>query len=137
MNFGEAIKRLRTARGWTQVDLSARAGLRQGYISALERQEKVNPTQDTLVKLADAFGISVSELLIEAGIVLPPALVALQGSAVPDAELIELARIWPDLTEEDRQTALSVTRSLWERSARRRAERLAQQQPPKAQMAPS
>lgn len=135
MAFGEAVKRLREARDWTQRELSDRADMPQATISRMERGVNDNPTQRTLEKLAEAFDISVSQLLVEAGIVLPPDVAALQGSAVPDASLVELARIWGDLTDEDRQTALSVTRSLWERSARYRAQRLERQQEPQARMA--
>jgi transcriptional regulator with XRE-family HTH domain len=57
------IVQLRKQRGWTQEDLSEKAGgLDQGFISRLESGQR-EPCLSTLAVLAKAFGISISELL--------------------------------------------------------------------------
>jgi len=57
------LKELRKRRGWSLRVLAHRAGVRPGTLSALERG--ASPRLDTLVKLADAFGVKVTQLLRE------------------------------------------------------------------------
>lgn len=60
--LGRNIKRARNAAGWTQEELMSRAGVEQDYVSKLERGQK-NPQLSTLLKFANALGMSVDELL--------------------------------------------------------------------------
>lgn len=60
--IGFYVRYLRQQRGWTQNDLAEASGLAQNHISAIERGERENMTHGTIVKLAQAFGISVEEL---------------------------------------------------------------------------
>jgi len=119
MALADAVKRLRNQRGWKQQELARRSGLQQGYISSIENGVKDNPTQDTQAKLAAAFGLSVGELLEEARVdrqsAMPPEVAALQSAGVPDTDLQELAAKWEGLTADDRQLALVLIRSMWER----------------------
>jgi len=57
------VKELRTKRKWSQRELARRAGLQHVTIVHLERG--ASPRLDTLVKLADAFGVKVTALLRE------------------------------------------------------------------------
>ena len=56
------IKQLRKARDWNQDELAKRTGLSKGYIARLETQRH-DPKLSTLLRIAKAFDISVSELL--------------------------------------------------------------------------
>jgi len=56
------IKSLRHSKGWSQDRLSERASMQRSYLGDLERGFR-NPSIRTLVKLANAFGISVAALL--------------------------------------------------------------------------
>jgi transcriptional regulator with XRE-family HTH domain len=56
------IKMLREARGWTQEQLAERAAIQRSYLGDLELGRR-NPSVRTLVKVSNAFGIDVSELL--------------------------------------------------------------------------
>lgn len=49
-------------RGWSQEQLAEASGLHRTYISLLERCE-CNASLDNVEKIADAFGLSVPELL--------------------------------------------------------------------------
>ena len=49
------IRRLRLARGWTQVQLGAALGWSQQAVAKLERDD-ANPGVDTLAKVARALG---------------------------------------------------------------------------------
>lgn len=60
--FGEVLKELRLARGFTQDKLAELARTERSHISALERAEK-SPALPTLFILASALDISASELI--------------------------------------------------------------------------
>jgi len=57
-----AVRRLRKARGWSQEELGAQAGLHRTYVGAIERCEE-NLTLTTLDKLAAALAVRPVELL--------------------------------------------------------------------------
>ncbi|HEU4661002.1 MAG TPA: helix-turn-helix transcriptional regulator [Pseudolabrys sp.] len=59
--LGRNLRGLRLARGWTQDDLAAEAGVRQALISELECG-KVDVRLDTLQRIALALGARLSEL---------------------------------------------------------------------------
>ena len=56
------IRYYRHAKGFSQEDLSLRAGLNPAYFGQVERGLKC-PTVDTLYKIASALNISLSELV--------------------------------------------------------------------------
>ena len=62
MQFGERIRKLRKKRGWKLVELSVETGLGRVFLSNLENG-KHEPKLGTIKKLANAFGISVSQLM--------------------------------------------------------------------------
>jgi len=60
--FGEALRRFRTARGWSQEQLAVEAGVTLNYVGNLERGEQ-GPSLHILIKLARAFEMDVPTLL--------------------------------------------------------------------------
>jgi transcriptional regulator with XRE-family HTH domain len=60
--FGEHIKRLRTAKGYSQEQLAGSANLDRTYISGIERGQR-NVSLINLVKLAKALDIPIYEVL--------------------------------------------------------------------------
>ena len=60
--LGENLKRLRLKKKLSQGDLSKSLGVDRAYISNIENG-RMNPTLSTLEKIANALGISSSELL--------------------------------------------------------------------------
>lgn len=58
MSFGTRIKGLRVARGLTQVQLSGRAGITQGSLSAIERGNTKGLKAGTILALAKSLGTS-------------------------------------------------------------------------------
>ena len=56
------LKAMREQREWTQAALAKKAGVSAGYIARLETRRH-DPKLSTLVKLARAFGVPVTELL--------------------------------------------------------------------------
>lgn len=57
------IKEIRTLKKLSLRALAKKSGLTAAYISQLENGIKVNPTRQTLEKLAKALGVAASELL--------------------------------------------------------------------------
>jgi len=56
------LKALRQQRGWTQPVLAKKAGVSAGYLARLETSRH-DPKLSTLVKLAKALGVPLTELL--------------------------------------------------------------------------
>ena len=61
--MSKQIKKLREARGLTQVELAAKAGTTQAYIVALEKGSRKNPSLKLLGDLAKALKTNVADLL--------------------------------------------------------------------------
>jgi len=62
--FGKQLQRLRTRRGLTQEQLAVNAGLSRTFLTRLELGQH-DPSLSTLVRLAKALRVSVTELLGE------------------------------------------------------------------------
>jgi len=60
--LGENLKKLRLKKKMSQGDISRKLNVDRAYISSIENG-RMNPTLSTLEKLAEALGISSSELL--------------------------------------------------------------------------
>lgn len=59
--FGERVRKLRKKRGWKLVELSVETGLGRVFLSNLENG-KHEPKLGTIKKLANAFGLTISQL---------------------------------------------------------------------------
>lgn len=62
MDVGTRIRLMRTAKKMTQGELAKRAGLTQNSVSLIELGQR-SPKTDNLVRLADALGVEVVDLL--------------------------------------------------------------------------
>ena len=69
-SLGEAIRQRRVELGMSQEELAERIGLdvRQSDVSRLERGKVLFPRHERLNQIADALGVSMGALLVEAGI---------------------------------------------------------------------
>jgi len=56
------VRELRAARGWSQERLAGRAELNRSYMGEVERAAVV-PSLTTAAKLAQAFGVPLSQLI--------------------------------------------------------------------------
>lgn len=59
------VRRLRVARGWTQVELAKASGLNPRHVQLLE-SGTANPTVRVLIDVADALGVAPADLFAEA-----------------------------------------------------------------------
>lgn len=104
--IGDRVKAERTQRSWSQQELADRAGLEQSYISKLELNLRPRPSGEALQKLAQAFGITIDDLLKESPIPSEDLLHApaeLLRAVWPPEEIQRLEDDWPDLGAEVRQ----------------------------------
>ena len=62
VEFGENLKKLRTARGLTQKEFGERVGLSKAVVSKYENAMGY-PSLDTLIKIAAFFGVSTDYIL--------------------------------------------------------------------------
>lgn len=60
--LGENLKRIRTAKGISQGEISRILEVDKSFISNIENG-KTNPTLSTIAKIAKAVGVSVGELM--------------------------------------------------------------------------
>ncbi len=60
--LGRNLKRIRTEKGISQVDIARSLGVSRGFVSNVENG-KTNPTLATITKLATAIGVTPDQLL--------------------------------------------------------------------------
>lgn len=59
----QRLKQLRKKAGWSQQKLAEKAGLSYNVITKIEQGVAKRPSIQTMMKLADAFGISLDVLV--------------------------------------------------------------------------
>lgn len=64
--FGDRVRELRRARGFSQEELADRARIHRTYMGGVERGER-NPCLKNIAALADALGVSLEELFALGG----------------------------------------------------------------------
>jgi transcriptional regulator with XRE-family HTH domain len=92
---GEEVRRnlreIRESRGLTQAELGIRAGVGAASVSHFETGQRA-PSLETLVKLADALGITVDTLLgrapMEAGAQVDPVFLQASRADMPTLETV-------------------------------------------------
>jgi XRE family transcriptional regulator, regulator of sulfur utilization len=66
-NFGSQLREQRILAGLSQMALAEMAGLNHNYIGEIERAEK-QASLDTVIRVANALGLSGADLLGRAGL---------------------------------------------------------------------
>ena len=62
VRFGRAVRKLRSARGWSQERLAEHADLNRTYLGEIERGVAI-PSLASASKIASAFGLRLSVLI--------------------------------------------------------------------------
>jgi phage repressor protein C with HTH and peptisase S24 domain len=81
------LKKRRAARGWTQDQLADVLGVSKTHVSEMESGKK-NPSQPVLARLAEAFGVSLAEMVGGD----PAPIVVHSGDEPPGAS--DLVNVW-------------------------------------------
>lgn len=61
-NLGRRVRKLRSDRGWSLEELAAASGVSRSMLSEIER-ERANPTLAVTYRIAQAFGLSLQDLI--------------------------------------------------------------------------
>jgi len=61
--LSKKLKELRKKAGWSQQKLAEKAGLSYNAITKIEQGAAKQPTIQTIMKIADAFGVSLDEVV--------------------------------------------------------------------------
>jgi len=61
--IAKRLKELRKKTGWSQQKLAEKADLSYNTITKIEQGAATKPTIQTMIKIADAFKISIDELV--------------------------------------------------------------------------
>jgi transcriptional regulator with XRE-family HTH domain len=64
-DLGRAVRRLRTAKGWSQEAFADRVELHRTYMGSVERGE-VNISLENIERIAKGLGLTAGQLLAEA-----------------------------------------------------------------------
>ncbi|OGX19813.1 MAG: transcriptional regulator [Omnitrophica WOR_2 bacterium RBG_13_44_8b] len=60
--FGENVKKLRKAKGWSQEELSKKSGLHRTYIGSIERGER-NVSLINVQRISEALKVFIRDIL--------------------------------------------------------------------------
>ena len=61
--IAKRLKELRKKSGWSQQKLADKAGVSYNTVTKIEQGAATMPTIQTMIKIADAFGISLDALV--------------------------------------------------------------------------
>lgn len=117
--IGDTLKRLRTKKGLTSEELCSKIGIKGGSYRNYERNDR-KPDYDTLVKLADFYGVTTDYLLGRPDAKEPADPIA----SLPTVDEMEkdLFREWLGLDEASRKAFLDVLRKIVADDQKRQAE---------------
>lgn len=104
VHFGERLSRLRKAKGLTQRQLAAQLGVSQRVITYYENESSYPPAH-LLPKVAQAFEVSVEELLGDAEPVV-------EAAHVPDRRLRKRIELLEKLPPQDQKMVLRMIDTL-------------------------
>lgn len=62
-DLGDHIRVVREAMGWSQGELGQKVNLSQKSVSKIETGETQNPQLNTILRICDALGIDLTELV--------------------------------------------------------------------------
>lgn len=63
--FGQVLRKMRQAEGWSQEQLGLEAGIQRNFVSLIETGQN-QPTITTIFKLATALGTKPSKMVAQA-----------------------------------------------------------------------
>lgn len=66
-DLGGFVKREREARGWSRSKLARKMETSAAQVSRIESGKRPNPTPETIVRLARAFGCTIEDVFVGAG----------------------------------------------------------------------
>lgn len=113
MGLGERVRQLRKEAGWSQAELGDKIGTDSQRVSRYENG-RITPSLDAVVRIAEAFNVSLDHLLVE-GVPRRPLHAAEHGlgdrlasvGELPEADLAALLNVLDSLVAKNRLKALA------------------------------
>lgn len=99
MNFSQKLKLLRKEKGWPQDELSEKIVIDGRQISRYENN-KITPSTECIVKIAEVFNVSIDYLLLEDAPRTP--------IKFKDEKLIEKFKLIDNMSEEDKLSLIHI-----------------------------
>lgn len=65
--FGQYLRELRVRKNIQQLELSERTGVKTTYLSKIENDKVPPPSEDVLLRLADALQVNPYQFILQAG----------------------------------------------------------------------
>jgi len=62
-HFGQRVRTLRLAKGWSQEELAFKADMHRTYLGGIERGER-NPSLRNIATIAKTLGVTLSQLFL-------------------------------------------------------------------------
>ena len=112
MELKDVLVKLREDRGWSKAEAARQIGMDRTQYLRMENGDPKRPHYETLVKIADAYGIKPLVLLEATGQTITEA----RGSHAPDVESDELAQLFDRLPDADRDRLIAIARALYQLS---------------------
>jgi len=102
--IGRVVRRLREAKKMTQSELEelTHGTVSRGYVANLERGKIRMPSEEKLQALAHALDVSTRYILEQAGVIKP--------LDFADPYIVELADVFADLTDDEKEEILAGAR---------------------------
>src|SRR5262245_14127742 len=96
---GQKIVALRKDKGWSQAELARQARISQPSLHAIEHQVTKHPKADTLIRIAQALGVPLREIL--------------KPSKKPTADLLaDLTELFEQLDGKNKVVVLAAIKAL-------------------------
>lgn len=127
-SFGEWVRELRKAEGWTQEELAHKMGIASTYLSRVETGERP-PTEPFCIALSAAFGFQIYTVLVRAGLIddteeFAAANSLKKNNEKEDPDVWEFKRLVAKIKDkEERERALDHIWSILNTAAKRSARR--------------
>lgn len=132
VSFGEWVREIRKAEGWTQEELANKMGIAAAYLSQVETGVRP-PTETFCIALSAAFEFPIYTVLVRAGLVEDSAEFAAANDALKKLNEKEDPDVWEFKrrikkikSKEDREQVLDHIWALLEVATKRSARREAQ-----------
>lgn len=112
MELKDKLRELREREGWSKAEAARRIGMDRTQYLRMEDGQPKRPKYETLVKLADAYGVKPVVLIEATGQTIMEA----AGRRSGDLDEDEILQLFNRLTDEDRERLIAIARALYQLS---------------------
>ena len=112
MAFSDTLRELRERQGWSKSEAARRIGMERTQYLRMEAGTPKRPEYETLVRIADAYGVPPVTLIEATG----QTVMESAGRYMVDVESDELLQLFDRMDEHDRRRLVAIARALYQLS---------------------